>query len=615
MTTAVVKAGSDSWIDSVNTTKRHGDDDFLKVKSGEKYAMVYLANPAPHGTTAGTGTVLRLTAKGASTGSRTITAALLSRGWDEGKVHYPGPTVLTTPAAATVSIGTLADGDHVDIPVDAHIQSIIDGTQQFGWQIATSSTTAHQFYAFGNGNKSPRLIVNYDFGPPRPIGLSPAGTISVAKPRVKFDAGELAGAGGILSLRVQIDPAPTVATDGSWTSPAWDSGTVISTVPELDLSTTSYPGLSNGSTTKWHVGVLGSDGTWAWSLPATITRTNFPTLTITNPQASPNNYVTETTPPMTWTFTTQAAFQVQIYLASTGALLYDSTKKAGTDQSFTLPANVIKTAGENYTVKVTTWDTVTNRVAGDASVTTSRTFTYTPQNTVTPATTVTATQIGRSPGVTITATRGTAPDAWQLEVDGKVLKSDIDPADSLVTSGTWAFDYWSATAFTPHVYKLVPVVNGVAASGGPTATLTTRIAGAWLVDAVNGNRFNLLEVSHSLAYAEDAEVTPKSGQSFTRKTTSMRGLEGEVNGILVEASDFDSRTLAQQLADLFAIKGGAFGRLLRWAYADMNIRVLAGAISPAPSTEYRENIPQRAVSYWIGEDVSDLPYTVVIPDA
>lgn len=600
----IAKTGSDAWVDSSNQTKNHGDSQILKVQGNSIYTYLYAANPAPKNAKSTPSSILRLHANGTSSGSRTITAELVApmsgkkKGWDQGKINWKNaPDVLSTPSAVTVTVGTLADGDAINIPVTPHIQSVMNGTKFYGWRIKTSSSTGHSFYAFKSGKHAPRLIVDYSHQPPVPAGLSPAGVISVAKPRVKFDA-SLLDLGDVLSLRVQIDAA------GNFTSPGWDSGTVASTVPELDLSATSYPGLADGTSTQWRVGVLGDDSTWRYSLPVTMSRVNFPALTLTTTS------LTSPTPEIDWTFTPQAAFQVTVDLTDTGAQVYDSGKTAGADQAFTIPEGVVKVQGEAYTVKVRTFDTQAGRVTGDASVVASRDLTYTPSTSITPATTISVTQIDHTPGVHVVTTRATTPDSWALEVDGVIVKADIDPADTVVSTGVWAYDWWGASAFNRHAYRMVPVEGGVAASAGPAAALTHRIKGTWLIDVVSGARFNMLNESHSLAFIEEAEVTPKAGQGFARDVTSMRGIEGEVSGVLVAESTEDSRSLAEQLADVYAIKGFTTSRMFRFAMNDLNMRCWIGSVSPSISTDFVEHIPQRAVSYWVGQDVSDLPYTV-----
>ena len=65
------------------------------------------------------------------------------------------------------------------------------------------------------------------------------------------------------SIQVQ-----TNATD-VWTAPTFDSGTVASSTPELDLNTTSYAALTDGQVIYWRVRVQDMAGLWSlWSDPS-----------------------------------------------------------------------------------------------------------------------------------------------------------------------------------------------------------------------------------------------------------------------------------------------------------------------------------------------------------
>jgi hypothetical protein len=276
VTTTTVKAGTDAWVDSTKPSKNHGNQDKLKVLTdpdtgNTAYAFVYLANPASRKTTVSSAS-LNLHAAGDVDfdSAVTVTAELVKGSWNQGKVTWDKQPDVTGPAAS-VNVGThLGEGDLIPIDVTQQTQLVALGTKFYGWRISTDSPVAHAFSAFGSGKMHPRLTVTYEHGPPVPVPTVPIGIVSVAKPRIQFDAASASTTGGILSFRVQIDPGSNFVT------PAWDSGEVTDATPELDLSATTYPGLANGTSTAWRVGVKGRNNVWVYSLPVTMSRVELP---------------------------------------------------------------------------------------------------------------------------------------------------------------------------------------------------------------------------------------------------------------------------------------------------------------------------------------------------
>ena len=608
MITKKIKGGRDTWVGSAASSKTHSGTGSLSVNnasSATSYAFLMPGWRPPRNTII-ISAKLQLRAYKASSGTRTVSAYRVSGSWKVTRTNWNNKPAVTG-SATTVDIGALSDGDLVELDVTSQLQTVANGGKFYGWRISTTATSAHSFYSMNAGKHNPMLVVQYAYSPAVPTGLISGGAVSTGTPYLHFDYDVFSGNLSIASVEAQIDP------NANATAPAWDSGEIATTQPELDLSTTTYPGLADGATTYWRVRYKTTDGYWSdYSAWATFSRVAKGVLTIDAPAAAPNDLVTESTPPILWTFTNQTKYQVIITPAGQPSkVLHNSGVIGGSDQSWTPPSGVIKTPGARYTVRVRVWDG-TNRVAsaGDPTyVEASQDFTFSYSADTAPVTNLVASQPAGFPRVRLELQRSTPPDSWSIERDGAVVADNIAPDDLLVSGTSYAWEDWTAAPFTAHTYKVVPVVNGKAAASNPSVTASFRSVGVWVGDPATGWYFNLLEQDVSgLVYGEDADVTPMFAQ-VTRKISSMRGLEGSVTGVLVDETEFDPRAFADQLADLLAIKGRG-QRIFRLAVADMNVPVLVGQLSPSPSSDYLEGIEQRAVSFSVWQQ-GELPFIPV----
>lgn len=600
MSKATVRSGWSTWAGSAHPSLTHPADKYMRLDNGEMETFLYLNHAVPRGATVLSAT-LRLYARNASTGSRTLTVRRIGSSWTLSRLtwnHKPS----ATGASATKAISTLADKSVVDIDVTVLVQALADGAPNYGFKIATSTSTAHYFYGMLSAYK-PTLIVEWSDRPATPTRLSPAGTTSLAKPMLVFDYLDVGGNTTLSAVQVQIDPA------ASTTSPAFDSGTVLTSEPELNLAATAYAGLADGGTTQWRVRVQDGAGLWSdWSQWTTFSRASKGTVTISNPSGG---VLYDTTPPIIWSFSgTQTAYRVHV-LDDEGFLIHSSGKITSTDVSYTIPPGLSGSAiggngerigllnfGENYTVAVQIWDTNTNRVAtpGDPTYAeATAAFTINRDLTTSGPSALTAAVQTGTPWIELDFTRSTAPDSWTIVRDGKVVDSLVDPADVLVSGTSYKYLDYTASPNRAHVYEVIAVVNSKSSHGNPTATVTPEVSGVWIGDPDRDLSVGLWgDDPGTFAGEDDAAVyRPVGSTSYVRVVQGMSGLTGSLTLYMIEGF---GRTFDDLEADLYSMKERP-SETYRLVLGDVNIPATVGDIVIAPTPITRKGRLVKAVTF------------------
>ena len=603
MVEATVRYGRDTWAGEHKPAARHNAASRLRLSNATNYggyAYVYLKSPVPPGQTVLSAKLQIFVANTDSwAGTKTLTVRRIADSWKAGKLNWNNKPGVFGSNQPTVTVTDAKDGQLLEFDVTPHVQHVADGSFHYGWRIETDSTTAHRIYGFASDNP-PRLVVSFSDPPSAPTDLVPAGgAVSVAKPVFSFSATDLANPGEISAIRVQVDPA------ASETAPAFDSGWVSKIETDLDPTDLEYTwaGLADGASTQWRAWVKNADGVESdpseW---VSFSRTSKGTLTITNPAAAPNNYVSESTPPIlaTSSVALDSAEVLIVDPADHADILADSgpfDMAGGTSISWTPPAGIIHD-GESYTAIVRGTDQV-DRVAtaGDpVYVEAVQDFTFNEDTTVAAPGSLTATQSSNAPGVQLTWQRATAPDSWTILRDGKNIASDVDPADTTAggTSHTWT-DI-DATPGKQHTYAVRAVVNGRASAKSNTATITFHSVGVWVVDIDRGLSFKLttLDVADWKMVDDVALYSVIGSDRQVQVHVGLRGLEGSCTGDL---EDIDGgRTLASMLDDLYAIKARP-DRTVRIVATDLAIPAKLRNLSVAPHPAKHEARDVRAVSF------------------
>lgn len=592
MGSAIVTSGKDSWVGSGNPNRTHHKAPRLRLAQDSALAYVFLKSPVPRGSTVVSAT-LQLYIAGSYSGAKTFKARRVASRFDWSDLTWnnrPGVTGASQPTA-TITGGT--DGQLVELDVTNHLQTVANGSRHYGWRIETDSSTAHRIYSFDSDNP-PRLLVVHSGPPGTPTDLAPAGVVSVAKPVLTFTAPDLTGEDDIAALRIWIDPT----APGS--SPAFDSGEIATTVPELDLTTTAYAGLADGGTTQWKVRWKNSAGVWSdWSDWATFSRVNKPALTITTPSGLET--VTTVTPPLEATLGsgTLKAWMIRIVDPNDPSrIIAESGKRQATGNTFswTPPKRVLQD-DTTYQARFFAWDDVA-RVAtpGDPRyILAARNFFVDDDAAVTAPVLTAVDDSTALPVMQLTFTRSVAPDSFTVYRDGKVVDADVDPDDITIGTGTYRWTDYDASWMEPHTYAVRAVASGVQSPKSNTITETLTPSDVWIMDPDRGLSFMLSGIGidnwERIDQAGEYEVLGADYAVVIKAGSS--GYRGAFQGSLRAAH---GRTITSLRADLAAIQAKRVRPVLLRA-ANLSIPVILLDLSCLPHPETSELGPRDLVKF------------------
>lgn len=242
--------------------------------------FLYWARPFPIGVTILSAKLVFYNTN-AWSGSVTINAQRTTAKWDSTRLTYNnkpgvGGTVYSLTKASP------AANTRWEIDVTGMMQTVSSGGVWYGIRLTTTSTVYNWLHSpqATTVDYRPVLIITWSDAPKAPTVLSPSNgrAVSTSKPTLSFNFTDLSGDTTMQACQVQINPT------NAFTAPAFDSGTVLTSVPELDLNTTAYAGLAADATAWWRVRVQDGAGLWSdWSVPTSFTRKLKLTLTLNNP--------------------------------------------------------------------------------------------------------------------------------------------------------------------------------------------------------------------------------------------------------------------------------------------------------------------------------------------
>lgn len=490
-------------------------------------------------------------------------------------------------ATVAVTKSSPAAGTQWSFDVTADVQAFAAGTTtNYGWRLISTVPLGSglRFRGPTASSLQPTLVIDYLEPGEAPEDLFPGGIVSIAKPTLS-----LLVAPDTTAVQVQVDTDTLGTAD-------FDSGELPSSAGSVDLNTTAYAGLANGASTFWRARSRGGTGLTPWSPWATFSRTNKPTVTITSPGTTTDDY----TPPIQWSVSggTQESWRVLVR-NSNGVVTQDSGQIGNTLTSWTPPKPITRVESNTVTIEVRIWDSV-NRVTtpGDPEYAfATKDVTLSTTAGVTPPTTVAATNVGGTPMVLITATAAAAPDGWAVIRDGK--RVFYDPA-APTTSFTWRD--WSATPGETHVYRAARVVNGQVSRNGPTATIKPAVTGIWLVDPDNEVAAYIQGRDAGSWTAAELAIThqPIAGPPI-RRVAYRPPLSGSISGVLV---DTQVKSAASSVQNLYDFKSSNAARVLQLVLSDRSIPVNVGDITVNPTPISRQT--QVSFTWW---QVDDVPWT------
>ena len=551
----------DASVTSAYPSKPYGGYKDLAIESTTptRYGYLWGSLPALAGQTVSSATLYVRERYNYGGGSRTLTAELLSEGFQEATVNYNNrPDVVSGGPTGTKTLGDAADaaGRWWAIDVTTLLQAVASGTAWYG--IRLSSNNGTKFFVWSSeadAESRPYLVVEYSGPPEKPTDLSPAGgrAISVARPLHRFgfvDPGD-----SMAGFQIQWSDS----TD--FTTPDLDTGEVVSTLPQW----TPTEDVSASETIYWRVRVKDTQGLWSdWADPVSFTRTAKGAAALTSPVDE--GTVSEPTPPIIWTnAATQTAFQVFILDPATGNVLSDSGKRPGTELSYTVPADVLTSEDTAYQVVVRLWDDVAREsIPGDpAYVELSATFTLELSASVDPVVGLAASPLD-GVGTLLTWTRATTPDGYMLRVDGQFVGDVIDPASTLVTGTSNRLEWFGATPRKNQGVEVVPIVNGEAASTNPIVSVRPEPVGVWL-SGTDGENAICLHTDGDLGDWSPNMVSAVHrgvGSDFdVVRTQSLGSSRVRLSGVLLDVHGSDLPDLDEQVRRANALRNPAAQRL------------------------------------------------------
>lgn len=550
MSSTVVRTGIDAYVNSATAYKstNYGSAKTLQLSPGAKYGYIWLKSPVPLGGVVLSAT-LQLFTSASAVGTFTVSAQLVSASWSESRIDYVNRPAGTGTVVASAAVTNPAANHEIDIDVSALYSSVAAGARNYGILLTVTGGNLSLWSLNATANKPPALSIMWDMPPEAPTELVPAGGASVptGAPVLLFNYFDVAGSTTMQACQVQIDPA------ANWAAPAWDSGTVASSWPELDLSITSYPALASGASTYWRVRVQDSAGQWSpWSLAAEFTYTPGLSVAWVNPSGGT---VGDTQPVLQWTVTggTQAAFRVTIAKATDPTvLLLDTGRVTSTANDYTVPEGIITSQSIEYLVTLWTWDDVDRQTTpGKQTFTESVVmFNFAPSASADPISALAAASPSTGqPGAVLTWQRSAVPDDFVIWRDG-VAVATVTGASAQVSGTDFTFTDWGAIPNKSHTFQIGARESGTSDLSA-AITFTPAGSGMWIIEPTQGLLVALLQSANAQVTWNMPEQAGTyygiNGGPAVRISQGHAGLEGTVTA---RTTDYAGVTAESMLTSL-----------------------------------------------------------------
>jgi hypothetical protein len=561
MVSHITRNGIDSWVDAAAPSQNKGAGKYLRVLAPSlERSFLWLKSAPPRNATISS-CLLKLYQVGDWSGSVNISVARVAARWVESTINWdnqPGVTGATVSVTKTDS----SDGTEWVFDVTALEQQIADGAPNWGYRVGTSSTTERKFHSLQAADHKPVKVTEWSDEPDVPSGLVPSGgsAVSVAFPVLSYNYHD-PNASDLVAQQIQINDAATGWSEAAgFGSPDFDSGEVGTDDPEYDTSAGSFTGITAGADLWWTVRVKNAGGLWSdWADPAAFTRINKITVTLDNPAAPPDNFVSDTTPEFFWTTSGQVARRIILYNVSNDPdvdptePIFDTDRIHTTETSWRPPDGLIDDEDATYRIELRVHDddTRTNTPGDTVYIQVVRDFTFVEDPTPNPVTSLTAGQVSSGwPNVRLFFERATAPDWFSIWRNGKHMAT-VDPADAFVSGTSYAWIDHLVWPHKSHTWKVRCRVDGVL---GPARSVTYSYETpvAWLIDADTSRLVPILTPDWSFDMPEiGASFDPVDGRESVQIVQGQQGLTGTVSGAL---RDWAGRDAADIVANMLWMK-------------------------------------------------------------
>lgn len=389
--------------------------------------------------------------------------------WSRNRVVWPGPSV-GGPIVEVTKAGAVPENDMWEFDLTAMMNTVSNGGSWFGVRLTCDDGKGDWFHSSTSSTDfRPVLEIEYVVPSELPENPNPSGNqvVSESHPTLSLDFFDESGEEVISAIRVEMSNTEDFAAI-TWTSPD-----VPTTVPELDLGTTSYPGLADGSGVWWRGYVLDATGTWVGpSDPAQFQRKVLQDVGITQPvpDGAGGFKVEDNTPDIVWTATDQEQYQILIRNTK-GTVLWNSKQEAdAAARSRKVPEKILE-MNKDYDLEVRVFDGEDRVQAGDVPPYAFETLRFHVEfdDTVDKVTNLQAEQIKPYHWTKLTWDSPFIHDHYEIYLGNKLVEK-VEGVD--VNTAGLSFEYIAREGRPRrnNVWSVVGVTNGAGAKNSPTVT-------------------------------------------------------------------------------------------------------------------------------------------------
>lgn len=499
--------------------------------------------------------------------------------------HDNAPNAYGVTATTSRTVAT-ADNTRWSIGVTAIVQAMVNGPSRNRGFFKITTNDGTNRWLSGRAV----LTISYATLPTRPTGLHPNGAaVGTARPWLQVNPGS-----GVTGLRVQVATTSTFAAGTVvWTSD-WTNGNARDVQVGVDLTA--------GTTYFWRAQFRSEAGQSLWSGVATFPYVPHIAVTVLEPQ--PGQELNDGTPLVRWSIAGGVQGSYRVVLVDDDAakrILFDTEQKGSAGVRTVEPTSGFTKIGQDGHVIVDVWEDGVARASTSGDPIRRRTVipvTFT-GGAITPVSNITFSTHSHphTPWRYVEWDRDELPDEWVILVNGVIVRRIDGQVAATATPNHYRASLFTLRPFTTSQVAVRAVRNGVVGNTGPTASVTPRCAGVYLVDPENG-KWCALAGRNELSGSSPSDVfesTPLNTGVTVIRETNMAGFDRAIDH---QVTDLAGRTAQQHHDQLMEFK--RLGRPLRVAYAHTNKPVTLAQVHTDPvragvQDQLRWNVTGRVV--------------------